>query len=90
MESDKTSIFSKIATIGGGGRNIQYGLFALVAVVFVLMYIYREKLQSTFESLLLRVHLGKPNEIQTTEIPPTSRLASVIEGLGLAEEIQPM
>jgi hypothetical protein len=70
--------------------NLQYILIGVVVLVVIVAYLYRDQLRNKMESLLLWTHLGKPNEIQTTEIPPASRLASVIEGLGLAEEIQPI
>ena len=94
MESEKKSIFSKIPVIGGGvgesNPTLSYAVIGVFVAVSILAYLYRAQLQTMVESLLLRFHLGKPNEIQTTEISPSSRLASIIEGLGLAEEIQPM
>ena len=91
--AEKSSLFSKIETLGEDGfdpNTLSYVFIGICIVLVVFVYVYRDSVKSMLGSLLLRFHLGKSNEIQTTEISPSSRLASIIGELGLAEEITPI
>ena len=92
IEKKTESIFSKTPVLAGGsgdGVSSFYVFFGVVVLSLGFIYFFRKQIRDKMGSLLLYFHLGKKNEIRTTEIPPKSRVASMIEGLGLAEEIKP-
>jgi len=92
IEKKTESIFSKTPEIAGGSGDGASGFYIVIGMVVLslgFVYFFRKQIRDKMGSLLLYFHLGKRNEIRTTEIPSKSRVASMIEGLGLAEEIKP-
>lgn len=85
-----SSLFSQLpSSTGGSGSVGEYIAFAVLLLFGVLgwfAYQHQETVKQMFGSLLLQFHLGKNNEIHHTEIPPTSRVNKLIEGLGFTEE----
>jgi|Laugresbdmm110sn_2_1035109.scaffolds.fasta_scaffold106200_1 hypothetical protein len=85
---DKQSIFSTPEVLTERS-NLVYFL-VLVLLIFAL-YIFRESIRRFINRLILKLHLGRPNELQTTHIPDNSYVNTLIRGLGIEmmEEMKP-
>ncbi len=85
---DKQSIFSTPAILTERSNLVYFLLFAILVVA---LYVFREPVRRFINRLILSLHLGKPNELQTTHIPDNSYVNTLIRGLGIEmlEEMKP-
>jgi hypothetical protein len=94
LHTQSTSIFSNSSeTIQGGFVNNVGALSISLIPTLVLIvlfgyvgyygYMHPEKYKSIIGSMLLYFHLGKNNEIHTTEIPEQSNTYSLLSMFGI-------
>ena len=91
IPNDFTSIFSEKTTTelmnGGTAMMISYIPFLMFGIVLMILgyyeYMYPDDYRKIVGSVLLYFHLGKNNELHSTEIPENSNTYSILSILGI-------
>jgi len=90
VKNQTTSIFSKSEPQSNDlisqnvSRYISIGIVLFfVGIILAFFYTYPEKYQSIIGSALLYLHMGKPNELHTTQSSDGDSAQSMFDTLGI-------